>query len=287
MKQVIKPQYESRSDYWIGTQLAKRLGIEEAFTEGRTEMQWIEKFYNDCRNNGARKGIVMPEFKDFWEKGYLFFEVEEKDREFVSFKTFREDPKANSLGTESGLIQIYSPKLASYGYDDCKGHPSYFEPIEGTAKATKEYPLAFVSPKSRYRMHSQLDNVNTARRGSVEEREPVWMNPADAQVRGLKNGDVVLVRCRRGACLCGLQVSDRIKPGVVSIQHGAWFEPENTPAGRIDVHGNANTIAIDVITSKIARGNVSSTGNVEVSLWKDEVPPVRIFNQPRRVNAVK
>ena len=287
MKQVIKPQYESRSDYWIGTQLAKRLGIEEAFTEGRTEMQWIEKFYNDCRNNGARKGIVMPEFKDFWEKGYLFFEVEEKDREFVSFKTFREDPKANSLGTESGLIQIYSPKLASYGYDDCKGHPSYFEPIEGTAKATKEYPLAFVSPKSRYRMHSQLDNVNTARRGSVEEREPVWMNPADAQVRGLKNGDVVLVKCRRGACLCGLQVSDRIKPGVVSIQHGAWFEPENTPAGRIDVHGNANTIAIDVITSKIARGNVSSTGNVEVSLWKDEVPPVRIFNQPRRVNAVK
>lgn len=287
MKQVIKPQYESRSDYWIGTQLAKRLGIEEAFTEGRTEMQWIEKFYNDCRNNGARKGIVMPEFKDFWEKGYLFFEVEEKDREFVSFKTFREDPKANSLGTESGLIQIYSPKLASYGYDDCKGHPSYFEPIEGTAKATKEYPLAFVSPKSRYRMHSQLDNVNTARRGSVEEREPVWMNPADAQVRGLKNGDVVLVKCRRGACLCGLQVSDRIKPGVVSIQHGAWFEPENTPAGRIDVHGNANTIAIDVITSKIARGNVSSTGNVEVSLWKDEVPPVRVFNQPRRVNAVK
>jgi anaerobic selenocysteine-containing dehydrogenase len=95
------------------------------------------------------------------------------------------------------------------------------------------------------------------------------------------------VKCRRGACLCGLQVSDRIKPGVVSNQHGAWFEPENTPAGRIDVHGNANTIAIDVITSKIARGNVSSTGNVEVSLWKDEVPPVRIFNQPRRVNAVK
>ena len=85
--------------------------------------------------------------------------------------------KPTPLGTESGLIQIYSPKLASYGYDDCKGHPSYFEPIEGTAKATKEYPLAFVSPKSRYRMHSQLDNVNTARRGSVEEREPVWMNP--------------------------------------------------------------------------------------------------------------
>ena len=134
---------------------------------------------------------------------------------------------------------------------------------------------------------SQLDNVNTDRRGSVEERQHVWMNTADAQVRGLKNGDVVLVKCRRGACLCGLQVSDRIKPGVASIQHGAWFEPENTPAGRIDVHGNANTIAIDVITSKIARGNVSSTGNVEVSLWKDEEPPVRIFNQPRRVNAVK
>ena len=123
--------------------------------------------------------------------------------------------------------------------------------------------MAFVSPKSRYRMHSQLDNVNTARRGSVEEREPVWMNPADAQVRGLKNGDVVLVRCRRGACLCGLQVSDRIKPGVVSIQHGAWFEPENTPAGRIDVHGNANTIAIDVIPPKLPEAMF-----LQPAMWK-------------------
>ena len=81
-----------------------------------------------------------------------------------------------------------------------------------------------------------------------------------------------------------------VKPGRGFLFSTALgFEPgKHGRQAAVDVHGKCpNTIAIDVITSKIARGNVSSTGNVEVSLWKDEVPPVRIFNQPRRVNAVK
>lgn len=180
MKQTIEPQYESKTDYWIATQLAKRLGIEEAFTEGRTEMQWIEKLYNDVRAKDAKKGVMLPSFEEFWKKGYYFYNTPQKSRDFVMFEAFRKDPKKNPLNTESGLIQIYSPQIASYKYDDCKGHPVYFEPIEGTAKATKEYPFALVSSKSRYRMHSQLDNVNTSRRGSIEGREPIWMNPEDA-----------------------------------------------------------------------------------------------------------
>ena len=91
------------------------------------------------------------------------------------------------------------------------------------------------------------------------------------------------LKSRRGSCLCGLIVTDRVKPGVVSVFHGAWFEPENTPQGRIDVHGNANTLTIDVPTSKIARGNTANTANVSVTRWKGEIPPVLVHDQPRRV----
>lgn len=282
MKQAVRPQYESRSDYWICSELARRMGIGDKYTEGRTEMQWIEKLYNDARKKAQAAGGDMPEFAQFWEKGYHFYDVPQKSRDYVMFADFRQDPKANALGTESGLIQLYSPKIAGYNYDDCKGHPMYFEPDEGSARATAEYPYAFVSGKSRYRLHSQLDNVNTSRRGSIEDREAVWMNPADAARQNLKGGDIVLVKSRRGACLCGLLVTDRIKPGVVSIMHGGWFDPQQTPAGRIDVHGNANSVVLDVPTSKISRGNVASTANVSVTLWREEVPPVKAFVQPAR-----
>ena len=70
MHQAIKPQYESRSDYWIYSQLAKKLGFEKEFTEGRTEMQWIEKIYNDARGMSDVYDITMPDFKTFWEKGF-------------------------------------------------------------------------------------------------------------------------------------------------------------------------------------------------------------------------
>ncbi|MEI3354229.1 MAG: hypothetical protein V8R49_04470 [Duodenibacillus massiliensis] len=69
-------------------------------------------------------------------------------------------PQANKLNTESGLIQLYSPKIAGYKFDDCRGHAMYFKPAEGTASATKDFPLALMAPKGRYRMHSQLDCVN-------------------------------------------------------------------------------------------------------------------------------
>ena len=282
MHQAIKPQYESRSDYWIYSHLAEKLGLGDKFTEGRTEMQWIEKIYNDARGLGDAYDIEMPDFKTFWEKGFYLYDVPEASRQYVSFKAFREDPQANKLNTETGLIQLFSPKIAGYGYDDCHGHAAYFQPAEGTATATKEYPLALMAPKGRYRMHSQLDCVNNRQRGKIEDREPVWLNPKDAASRKIESGDVVLVKSRRGAMLAGAIVTERVKPGVIVVQHGAWFNPMKTPKGRIDVEGNSNALTIDKPTSKLARGNISSTGNVQVTKWTGELPPVTVFEQPRR-----
>lgn len=282
MHQAIKPQYESKPDYWIWSQVAKKLGLEKQYTEGRTEMQWIEKIYNDSRELGKVLEVNLPTFEEFWKKGYVMYDVPQKARDFVSFADFRSDPKTYSLNTESGLIQLFSPKIAGYKYDDCKGHPSYFQPTEGTATTTKEYPLAYMAPKGRYRMHSQLDCVNNRQRGKIEDREPVWINPKDAAARKIASGDVVMVKGRRGAILAGAIVTERVRPGVIAVQHGAWFDPQNTAQGRIDVEGNSNSLTMDKPTSKLARGNVSSTGIVEVTKWTEELPTVSVFVQPRR-----
>ena len=73
MQQAIEPQWESKSDYWIFSQLAERLGCQEAFTEGLDEMGWIRRLYGDAQKMGERIGVKLPNFEDFWKKGYVLF----------------------------------------------------------------------------------------------------------------------------------------------------------------------------------------------------------------------
>ena len=281
MKKTIEPQYESKPDYEIFSLLAEKLGIGKEYTEGLDEMGWIRRLYENARKFGAKKGLNMPDFDTFWKNEYLMFDVTEESRNFVSFAAFREDPVKNSLSTETGKIVLFSNKIAGYKYDDCKGHPTYFEATEGVAKASKQYPLALVACKSRYRMHSQLDCTNNRLRGQIEDREPMWINPADAEKFGVKNGDICLVQSRRGKALVGAIVTERIVPGSIVIHHGGWFDPQTVGKEEIDVHGNANTLVLDKPTSKLARGNLASTANVRVSVWKAPAPEVRVFIQPR------
>lgn len=285
MQQAIEPQWESRSDYWIFSQLARRLGLEAQFTEGLDEMGWIKRLYNDAKKMSDRMGTKLPEFDTFWQQGYVLFDVAEKDRNFVAFEAFRKDPKANALSTESGLIQLFSPKIASYGYKDCLGHPAYLPPTEGVNTKTKDTPLALMTCKSRYRMHSQLDGTTSHNFANIEDREPCWINPKDAKDRGIVSGDVVQVKNRRGTILAGAYVTDRVQPGVVVVHHGAWFAPMNVNGERIDVHGNSNTLTMDEPTSSLACGNIASTALVEVTKWKGDLPRVYVYEQPETVRA--
>ncbi len=46
MKKCVEPLWESKPDYWIYSQLAARLGMEQEYTEGRSEEEWIRKYYD-------------------------------------------------------------------------------------------------------------------------------------------------------------------------------------------------------------------------------------------------
>ena len=294
MHRAIPPQWESKSDYAIFSALAERLGCAEEFTEGLDEHGWIRRLYEDAKTKGDALGVSMPEFDEFWEKGCVLFDVKEKERHFVAFEDFRKDPKTHPLATESGLIQLYSPKIAGYGYDDCLGHPAYFEPPEGVNTATKTTPLALMTVKSRRRLHSQLDGTlvfeNRSGGGlagiedpasepvAVDGREPLWIHPSDAEARGICSGDLVLVANGRGRALAGAYVTDRVTEGVVVLRHGAWYAPVETEDGTLDVRGNSNTLTLDEPTSKLACGNIASTALVEVSKWTGERHDVYVFD---------
>jgi biotin/methionine sulfoxide reductase len=186
----------------------------------------------------------------------------------VQFEDFRKDPLRNPLTTPSGRIEIFSETIAAFGYKDCPGHPTWITPAEwlGSPKV-QDYPLHLLTTQPSTRLHSQMDMGRVSQQSKVAEREPMRINPTDAAQRGIRNGDVVRVFNDRGAILAGAVLSEDLRPGVIQISTGAWYDPEEP-----GVTGS--------LTSQLAQGPSAQTTLVEVEKYSGEPPRVTAFEPP-------
>ena len=199
MRQAIAPVGEARDDFVIFRDLARRLGAEESYTEGRDEMGWLRHLYQMFRDGAQTNQASLPDFDGFWRDGWI--EIPRKSDEHVMFADFRADPDANKLRTESGRIELYSERIAGFGYDNCPGHATWLAPYEWLGgDAASDYPLHLVSSQPQQRLHSQLDPGPVSGESKVAGREPVLIHPFDAAERGIKDGDLVRLFNARGAC---------------------------------------------------------------------------------------
>jgi biotin/methionine sulfoxide reductase len=60
MRQAIEPIGQARSDFAIFTDLARRLGCEGAYAEGRDEMAWLRHLYESWRSKFALTKAAIP-----------------------------------------------------------------------------------------------------------------------------------------------------------------------------------------------------------------------------------
>ncbi|CAD7289310.1 Dimethyl sulfoxide/trimethylamine N-oxide reductase [Campylobacter suis] len=280
-KALIEPMGESKSDFWICEQICKRWGRGEVFSEGKSELEWSKEFYTDAAEQAKNLGYKMPSFEEFRQKGFVRFDKDNNDTRFYTrLAAFRENPNKNRLGTPSGKIEIYSPTIAKMGYDDCPAHPTWIEPKEWLGNA-KKYPIHIVSPHSRYRLHSQLNNSIIRNFAEVSGREPVLMHPNDAKARGLNSGDIVRVFNDRGEILAGVLVTDLVKESVAIICEGAWYDPEVWGEKSLCQHGCVNVLTFDKGTSKLAQSNSAHTVLAQIEKFKGEIKPITAFSKPK------
>jgi len=280
MRKAVERFGESRHDYEIYAGLAERLGFEQAFTGGRGEMDWVRDLYKVTRESAESKNVSLPEFEEFWQGEQLYVGDQLPDAEYM-LERFRRDPQEFPLKTPSGKIEIFSEKIASFGYDDCQGHPRWYDRAEwlGSERANS-YPLHMMSNQPRTRLHSQYDHGITSRKNKIRGRERARMNAAEAAKRGLNDGDIIRVFNDRGACLAGLEVSSNIRAGVLELPTGAWFDPQDVNGEALEVHGNPNVLTPDQGTSRLAQGCSAHSCLVEVEKYQGELPDVRVFSQP-------
>ena len=190
LSKAIEPQFECRPIYEMCTEIAKRLGVEEEFTEGRTHDEWLEWVVEETRKDDPN----FPDYETFREMG--IYKVTNPGEPSVAFKAFREDPEANPLSTPSGKIEIFSKALYDIANtwelpegDVITGIPIHVATWESFEDPLREkYPLQMIGHHYKARTHSTYHNVEWMRKAAPQE---VWMNPIDAEERGLKLGDKV------------------------------------------------------------------------------------------------
>jgi len=283
MKQAVAPEGAARHDFEIFGALATRMGVGQAFGGGRDEMAWLRHLYDQACAKVSGSGLNLPDFDTFWAEGYL--ETPEPEAAYNVYADFRADPVGNALSTPSGKIEIYSEEVAGFGYEDCPGHPVWLEPAEwlGGASAAR-FPLHLVSNQPAHKLHSQLDFAGPSKAAKVAGREVAVLAAAEAERRGLADGDFVRVFNDRGETIAVARISDDAMDGVVMLPTGAWFDPSApAAAGGLEKHGNPNVLTLDKGTSRLGQGPIAHTTLVEVERFDGEPPPVSAFALPEVV----
>ena len=149
--------------------------------------------------------------------------------------------------------------LAAYNEpDEIPPIPMYIPEWEGVSDPLREqYPLLMEGHHFVARSHSTFDNVDYLREA---HNQAMWMNPVDAEARGIQNGDDVRVFNDRGSVLTRAFVTNRIRPGNASMPQGAWYKPND--AGD-DTNGSINVLT-KYHPTPLAKGNPQHTNLVQV-----------------------
>ncbi|SUX27798.1 Dimethyl sulfoxide reductase DmsA precursor [Cedecea davisae] len=257
------PKFERKPIYWMMSEVARRLGpdVHQAFTEGRSQSEWLRHLYAKM----LAKDPLLPSYEALREMG--IYKRKDPAGHFVAYKKFREDPAANPLKTPSGKIEIYSSRLEEIAGnwelekdETISPLPVYASTFEGWDDPQRgDYPLQLFGFHYKARTHSTYGNIDVLQAAA---RQEVWINPIDAQKRGITSGDKVSVFNGRGEVYIEAKVTPRIMPGVAAMGQGAWHDA-NMSGDKIDRGACINTLTTHR-PSPLAKGNPQHTNLVEI-----------------------
>ena len=250
--QVVDPIGEGRFEYdWL-TEVARNLGLKQAFTEGLDAPGWLRRMYDEVRTREPQ----LPPFEQFKEAGIFRYQ---NDPPFVAFENECADPVHQPCPTLSGKIELYSMQVQRTPFEQpFPPIPGYVPPPEGPQDALRErYPIQLIGYHTKRRCHSIHDN-----NPELNKLDPqrLWLHPQDAAARGIADGDAVEVFNDRGRTRTVAFVTEDVMPGVAALAQGAWYDPDETG---VDHAGSINVLTTWDATP-LAHGNPQHTNLVDI-----------------------
>jgi anaerobic dimethyl sulfoxide reductase subunit A len=242
--QVVESLDESKSDYDIFCLLAEKMGFGEKYSEGKKDLDWL-------RELAASSDI--PDFETFRQTGIW------RDKRKKPHVAFTEQiQRGKPFNTPSGRIEIFSQQIAAMDDPPISPIPQYVDPWESPADPlAQQYPLQLVTPHSKHRVNSS--QVNNPWLSDLRSHQ-IWINPVDAEIRGIGHNDWVRVYNKRGEMLISAFVTGRIMPGVVNIFQGSWVDFDDSGTDR----GGATNVLNSGQPTPFAKASTTHTTLVEI-----------------------
>ncbi len=210
--QAIEPLGEARSNVWLFTGLAARMGFTEpCFRDTVDELMAQALRAGDAENQDPWLAGTTPQ--SLRENGGIErLHFSEGPRR--PFQPFGEGP----FPTPSGKIEFFSEKLAAEGVDPL---PAFRPAAESRHTAEGgPYPLEFLPRKSDNYMNSTFINLPGHREMETAHNGVLEMHRDDAAQRGIAEGDAVEVFNDRGSLRLRAHVDGAVRPGVVAARVG-------------------------------------------------------------------
>ena len=235
--QAIEPPGEARSNVWLFSQLAQRMGFgEDCFRDTPEEMirQALaigpESGMGGHSTNPGMEHITLDDLK---QKGHIPLRFHQNP-ETEPFQPYLAGP----LPTPSGKIEFFSETLAAQGIDPL---PAFIPPTESRwGKAAERFPLEFLSRKADNYMNSTFANLDGHRKMEARTSNRLEIHPVDAEARGIADGDAVRVWNDRGSLTLTALVNGSVPAGVVA-SHMDWAKM--SPGG-----ANSNALTSERLT---------------------------------------
>ena len=287
----IEPLGESKSDYDIFLAVAERLGLGAMYSEGgNTELDWCKRVFD------SSDLVKHISWKKFLKKGYFVVPADpESARAPTAGRWFYEGRRKDTpepyplpsdyvgeygegLQTPSGKFE-FVPETLGRIEDPARPPLNEYQKNYENARADEslaDFPLQLLTPHSRYPFHVMGDDDGSDLRDIREHRITVdghsylvaRVNRQDAEQRGVNSDDLIRLWNHRGSVVCAAQVTDRLRPGVVSASTGsAQYRPVGEPGNSTDLGGCVNMLNPKKTITEHASGMAPNTSLIQFEKW--------------------
>ena len=243
---AIAPLGEARPNFDVMNSLAKAMGYADSVFDESAEDVVRAALQTD---DPAMEGI---DYEYLEEHGFAKLKL--------VLPTNGERLDTLQFATLSGKVELYSEQAQADGYDPLPNYEPPFESAEAQPELAKQFPINLLSPAAHHFLNSTFSNQPELQKG---EREPrIWIHPADAHHREVKDGDMLRVWNKRGEATLRAVVSENVKPGVAWSPSLWWHR--DSPNAR-----NVNVLTSDRLTD-MGEGSTFHTNLIQFARMQEQ-----------------